>query len=262
MLCVHRNSIQPTLGLRVSIDSGDAESPWNRLFSLFIFVEFLGHLYEFLSSNSSSICQESSPSEDTLLSMCRVKLVHEQITWKVFANPTVLDSACCASVQFAFAPERMSILVAASRATWFLLSVQECTCSAIRATRCNKFLAHSFRLGYQQIGSIIIGFGLVWIEILCTHTHSRCLGHVAHWRGQNSLDVISFRGLGWKFYAHRKEESGNARYSVLDSSSARYLKCSGFRVWLPSRFTRILPRSSTVGPSIPLCLVMNVSKSE
>ena len=132
------NSIpNPTLGLPVSIDSGDAESPRNRLFSLFIFVEFLGHFYEFLSSNSSSICQESSPSEDTLLSMCRIKLVHEQITWKVFTNPTVLDSACCASVQFAFAPERMSILVAASRATWFLLSVQEGACSAIRATRCH-----------------------------------------------------------------------------------------------------------------------------
>jgi len=139
---------QPTLGLPRSIDSGDAESLRNRLFSLFIFVEFLGHFYEFLSSNSFSICQESSPSKDTLLSMCRVKLVHEQITWKVSANPTVLDSACCASVQFAFAPERMSILVAASRTAWFLLSIQEGACSAIRATRCNKFIVHSFRLGY------------------------------------------------------------------------------------------------------------------
>ena len=136
-LCVwDRISIQPTLGLPVSIDSGDAESPRNRLFSLFIFVEFLGHFYEFLSSNSSSICQESSPSEDTLLSMCRVKLVHEQITWKVSANPTMLNFACCTSVQFAFAPERMPILGAASRTTWFLLSVQEGACSAIRATRC------------------------------------------------------------------------------------------------------------------------------
>jgi len=154
---------QPTLGLPRSIDSGDAESLRNRLFSLFTFVEFLGHFYEFLSSNFSSICQESSPSKDTLLSMCRVKLVHEQITWKVFANPTVLDSACCTSVQFAFAPERMSILVAASRTAWFLLSIQEGACSAIRATRCNKFIVHSFRLGYQQIGSIIIGFG--WVKL-------------------------------------------------------------------------------------------------
>jgi hypothetical protein len=165
---------QPTLGLPVSIDS-------RALFSLFIFVEFLGHFYEFLSSNSFSICQESSPSKDTLLSMCRVKLVHEQITWKVFANPTVLDSACCAIVQFAFAPERMSILVAASRTTWFLLSIQEGACSAIRATRCNKFIVHSFRLGYQQIGSIIIGFGLdrsreqsIESFIQPTHPKRRC----------------------------------------------------------------------------------------
>jgi hypothetical protein len=90
--------------------------------------------------------------------VCRVKLVHEQITWKVFANPTMLNFACCTSVQFAFAPERMPILGAASRTTWFLLSVQEGTCSAIRATRCNKFVVHSIRLGYQQIGFIIIGF--------------------------------------------------------------------------------------------------------
>jgi len=144
----------------VSIDSGDAESPRNRLFFLFIFVEFLGYFYEFLSSNSFSICQESSPSKDTLLPVCRVKLVHEQITWKVSANPTMLNFACCTSVQFAFAPERMPILVAASRTTWFLLSVQEGTCSAIRTTRCNKLLVHLFRLGYQQIGSAIIGFGL------------------------------------------------------------------------------------------------------
>ena len=130
----------------------------NRLFSLFIFVEFLGHFYEFLSSNSFSICQESSPSKDTLLPVCRVKLVHEQITWKVSANPTMLNFACCTSVQFTFAPERMPILIAASRTTWFLLSVQEGTCSAIRTTRCNKFLVHSIRLEYQQIGFIIIGF--------------------------------------------------------------------------------------------------------
>jgi hypothetical protein len=53
----------------------------------------------------------------------------------------------------------MPILGAASRTTWFLLSVQEGTCSAIRATRCNKFVVHSIRLEYQQIGFIIIGFG-------------------------------------------------------------------------------------------------------
>ena len=161
---------QPSLGLPVSIDSGDAESLRNRLFSLFIFVEFLGHFYEFLSSNFSSICQESSPSKDTLLSMCRVKLVHEQITEKVFANPTVLDSACCASMQFAFAPERTPILVATSRTTWFLLSVQEGTGSAICTTRCDKFLVHSYRLGYQQIGSIIIGSG--WLDKTLPHTHT------------------------------------------------------------------------------------------
>ena len=75
----------------------------------------------------------------------------------------MFDSACCASVQFAFAPERMPLLVATSRTTWFLLSVQEGTGSAICSTRCDKFLVHSFRLGYQQIGSIIIGSG--WIKL-------------------------------------------------------------------------------------------------
>ena len=82
--------------------------------SLFTFVKFLGHFYELLCSNSSSIRQESSPSKSALLSMCRIKLVYEQITGEVFTNPTMLNSAFCAGVQFAFAPERMSILASAS----------------------------------------------------------------------------------------------------------------------------------------------------
>jgi hypothetical protein len=78
----------------------------------------------------------------------------------------MLNFACYTSVQFAFAPERMPILGAASRTTWFLLSVQEGTCPAIRATRRNKFVVHSIRLGYQQIGFIIIGFdsGITFLQ--------------------------------------------------------------------------------------------------
>ena len=137
------------------------------LLLLFIFfVEFLGHFYEFLSSDSSPICQKSGPSESTLLPVGRIKVVYEQVAWKVLTHSTVLNATFCTCMQFAFAPERLSILIATSRAVRLFLSVQETACSTVCSTRWNKLLVQQFRLEYQQIGSVIIGFGLVgWIKL-------------------------------------------------------------------------------------------------
>jgi hypothetical protein len=153
---------QPTLDLLASIYCGGKELLRNMLFSFFIFfVEFLGHFYEFLSSDSSSICQKSGSGKSTLLSVGRVKLVYEQVARKALTRSTVLNATFRTRIQFAFAPERLSILIATSRAARLFLSVQENARSTVCATRCDKLLVQQFRLEYQQIGSVIIDFGLL-----------------------------------------------------------------------------------------------------
>jgi len=135
---------------------------------LLIFVEFFTHFHEFLGSNFSSICQESSSSEDAFLSMCRVELFHEQITWKFFADTAMLDPACCTSVQFALTPKRLPILLAASRTTRFLLPFQEYTCSTVSSTRCNTLRVHPFHLSICTLILLL----LAWIKLPLRDAHA------------------------------------------------------------------------------------------
>ena len=83
------------------------------LFFLFI-IKFFGHFYESLRSCSLAVCQESSPRKGTLLPVCRIEVVYEQVTGEVLADTAMLDSTCRTSVKFALSPEELSVLVAAS----------------------------------------------------------------------------------------------------------------------------------------------------
>ena len=126
------------------------------LFSLFIFfIEFLGHFNEFLSSDSSSIRQKSGSSKNTLLPMGRIKLVYEQVARKVLTHSTVLNATFRTCIQLARAPERLSILIATSRAARLFLSIQENACSTECATRCDKLLVQSFRLNISRLAPLL-----------------------------------------------------------------------------------------------------------
>ena len=126
------------------------------------FVELLGHVYEFLSSGSSSIGQKPRSSEGTLLSMRRIKLVYEKVAWKVLAHAAVLFVAIFrARIESTRTPEQLSHLITTACTAWRFLSVKETAYSTVCATRGHKVLAHALRLEYQQIEATINGWGQV-----------------------------------------------------------------------------------------------------
>ena len=116
----------------------------------FVFLELLRHLYESLSADSSSIRQESSSGEGTLLSMGRVVAVHEKVAWEVLANSTMLNSALRTSIQSTLAPERLAAMISTSRTAGLVFSIKKLAYPTVRATRRDKVRVHSANAKHRQ----------------------------------------------------------------------------------------------------------------